>query len=194
MAQPFAVASSVPFLQQHLRSDYCAVYATGMALSLAGRFTDRRSVRALFGVRSGEWTGANHATISKAVRTALGVGVERWRHSRSRSAAGTWSFLRSCAERSRPVIATAYCRHRKLELECGHTFVLVAADDDSVLALDPLGRHPTRGLLYNVQINRPGRGDLLLRVCGSSWDLCVDRCVSTLACPAAPADGKGPSE
>jgi hypothetical protein len=181
LALRFDVLASFPFLRQHLRSDYCAVYATGMAMSLAGRATDRASARALFEVRGGQWSGANHAMISGAIRKALGASTGRWRHSRACTAVGLWKFLRSSSGRAYPIIATAYCRHRKLGLECGHAFVLVAADDDRVLAVDPLSCRPAQGLVHNIQIDRPSRGDLLLRVRGSSWDLCAGRRVSTLA-------------
>jgi hypothetical protein len=177
------------FIGQSLHSDYCAVYATAMALSLVGHPTGRRQAMALFGARPG-WPGASHAQISTALRRRMGRFDGRWRHVLGGDAQAAAARLRRCAAQAGAILVTAYCRHRTLDLVCGHAFVLTGRDRDGVWILDPLAGPPGDGARCNAQIPLDQSvGDRMLRVRGSAWDVCLDRPMSTMRVSRDPPGG-----
>lgn len=178
-----ALEEALLFLRQSLRSDYCAVYASGMLLSLLGVATDRRQARQLFGVRPGHWRGSTHRQIRQVLCDRVPGVAFHWRHSR-RGRDGVCDLLRTAAAAGQPALVTAYCRHPRLQASCGHAFLLTGARMDTVLLLDPLGRPPAAGERFNACLDaapRAGAADAaLLEVDGVAWSIDSSRRVSVL--------------
>lgn len=78
-------------------------------------------------------------------------------------------------------MVTAYCRHRTLDLLCGHTFVLVGCAQGAIRLLDPLGKKPSLASNGNVSVavSQLAASELIVAA-GAVWDLCGDRPVSIL--------------
>lgn len=169
------------FLGQSLRSDYCAIYATAMALTLAGHPTNRRQAFKLFKAGPG-WSGASHAEISSVLRRRMRSFRRRWRHSLCDNPVSAAATLYAAAVGDEPLLVTAYCRHRSLDLVCGHAFLVVGCDDGGLWLLDSLSRRPTDGAKTNARILLEQSLDgSLLRIDGSPWDVCVDKPFSTIS-------------
>jgi hypothetical protein len=167
------------FLKQSLYSDYCAVYATGMALSLAGYPTSKKEALKLFNAKSG-WQGASHSDISRAVCHAAGCSELEWCHfSSDQGELLQWLGRQCCSNSNSVLLVTAYCRLRAQNITCGHVFVLVGADERGLLALDPLSRRPRNDTHYNVILSSSDQSDLLAAG-GAPWDLCTDQELSFL--------------
>lgn len=169
------------FIRQSIRSDYCAVHSTAMALTLAGHVTSRRESLRLFSAGT-RWTGASHASIAEAIFRRTGQ-VGRWRHGPSGDSQVllTWLHKTAAALKGCPAVVTAYCQHRTLNLVCGHSFVLVGLTSTHIQLLDPLGRRPADNTSMNIFLalaQRPEAG--LLTATGAVWDLCASSQVSVL--------------
>lgn len=175
-----ALEGSRLFLRQSLRSDYCAVYASGMLLSLLGVVTDRQRARQLFGVRPGGWRGSSHRQIRQVLCDGVPGAAFHWRHSRP-GREGICALLRTAAAAGPPALVTAYCRHPRLEVSCGHAFLLTGARAGTLLLLDPLGRPPAAGERFNACLDTAARADPdLLAVDGVAWSIDAARRVSVL--------------
>lgn len=152
-----------------------------MALTLAGYPTSRRDGLELFGARYG-WVGASHASITAAVLRRTGH-LYRWRHCPNTEAQYvlTWLYRAAVNLRGRPAVVTAYCRHRILDLLCGHAFVLVGCSDERIRLLDPLGKRPTVVPDGNVLVSvSQFAAEALIVAEGAVWDLCGGRPISIL--------------
>jgi hypothetical protein len=167
------------FIGQSLRSDYCAVYATGMALSLAGYPTDRRRAMALFGASPG-WSGASHQAIAEAIKRATRSSVPAWQHSpKSGGALTQWMRDQLAGAAGAPLVITAWCRHRLHRVTCGHAFVATGIEENSLLLLDPLGPRPADRSNFNARISA-STSARWLHPTGTSWDICAWRGASAL--------------
>src|SRR3982751_6647709 len=120
------------FLGQSLYSDYCAVYATAMALCVAGVPTTRRQALGLFGAKPG-WQGATHAQMSEVLRGQLPGFRSRWRHWQFAAPHEAAMRLRKVAADGHPTLVTGYCRHRRYDVVCGHAFVITGRANHCVL-------------------------------------------------------------
>lgn len=173
-----------PFIRQSIRSDYCAVYATAMYLSLLGCQTDRRQALHLFGAKRGApWRGATHIDMLAVIRRCLPDYNARWLRTARSSSAVRRSF-QAIAARGSPALVTAYCRHRSSGVECGHAFLVTGFQEDRFLLLDPLGRPPSKADQYNTStVAKSARDGLdLWPVEGSAWDLIPARGAGVLQC------------
>jgi len=180
------------FIRQTIRSDYCAVHSTAMALTLAGHPTSRLEGLRLFEAGR-RWTGASHASISRAILRRTGR-LGRWRHGPSGNELELLPWLQrmAAALKGSPAVVTAYCQHRTLDLICGHSFVLVGLTPTHVELLDPLGKRPAAGQSTNVLLSLAQQpNDGLLATTGAVWDLRVDQKISVLKIGKS-ADGAPP--
>jgi len=145
--------SNEMFIRQSLYSDYCAVYSTGMALSIVGIQTDRRSALSLFNVKRG-WKGASHDDIDAALIRATGNKGSAWRcTNESLSGAQALSWLNNQFQSiSSPIIVTASCRLVQHNIICGHTFLVVGKSNASIHVLDPLTKAPPKSQQHNIEI------------------------------------------
>jgi hypothetical protein len=151
-----------------------------MALTLAGYSTNKRRAQALFGAKPG-WSGASHADISLAVQKATGSPSGEWTHWIEGSMdVRAWLLDQRAGHIAGSIIATAFCRHRKYDITCGHAFVLSGLDDRGLLMLDPLSRAPRHNETYNVILDARSTSNGLLVTQGADWDILIDRQVSVL--------------
>jgi hypothetical protein len=167
------------FLAQSIYSDYCAVYATAMALSLAGVPTTRRRALSLFNAKTG-WQGATHAQISEVLRNQLPCLRSRWRHWQFATPVEAALQLRRVSADSSLTLVTGYCRLRKYDVVCGHAFVVTGYRDGCVLILDSLGKRPSEGEQFNARISVNQEQAKLLVVDGSMWDICLAQPISVI--------------
>jgi hypothetical protein len=180
------VASDHPetelFIRQDIRSDYCAVYATGMCLSLAGMPTSRKDARELFGARA-HWPGASHSQIRLAVQRRHPDFNGRWRHLKASSGREVYRALELAVGAGSPVLVTAYCRHRALRITCGHAFVATQLTGAGIGVLDSLSGKPGGRACHNAIIVDGNVTSRWVRVVGAPWDISVLHPVSFLRVP-----------
>lgn len=171
-----------PFIRQSIRSDYCAVYATAMYLTLLGCETDRRQALLLFGAKRGTpWPGASHSDMLAVIRCCLPDYNGNWRKI-PRSASAIRRTFQGIAARGSPALITAYCRHRTSGVECGHAFLVTGFQDGRFLLLDPLGLPPLVGDLHNASAGAASAHDSskLWPIERSAWDLIPKRGAAVL--------------
>ena len=167
------------FLRQSLRSDYCAIYATAMALSLLDSPVGRRAALRMFRAAPGEWYGASHMLISKVVQDRLGRPSPSWHSVPASSSKRICDALARAVKSGRPSIVTAYCIHRRLQLRCGHAFVLMDRTSSAFRFMDPLSPAPSHGAKHNATLNACRQGhEGKLRIDGAPWDLVISQTVS----------------
>lgn len=173
---------ALPFIRQSIRSDYCAVYATAMFLSLLGCPTSRKQALRMFGARRGmTWPGASQADILTVIRQRLPGFSARWRRSAGSSSGLLRAFERA-AGRGLPALVAAQCRHRSSGVECGHAFLLTGSSGGRLLLLDPLCRPPAEGEQHNANLRVDHLKDeqVLWTIEHSAWDLLARRAAGLL--------------
>lgn len=178
------------FLGQSILSDYCAVYATGMLLSIAGRRTDRRDARRLFGARSGTWEGASHADIRAVLVSQLPGLTSRWVHVRAPDLLTVCGAFGRALERGAAALATAHCTHRRHRITCGHAFLITGITGQTIEVLDPLCHEPERGSQYNARISLAAQDtQTCIHVEHSPWDISLKSPVSLITVPVSWRNG-----
>jgi hypothetical protein len=171
------------FIRQNIRSDYCAVYATAMFLSLAGHPISRSKALELFAVRSRTWVGATHdemcAAIAK-INPSLALG---WSCTQPTTTRGFFRVAKD-SWRGYPTLVTAHCVHSRYGVSDWHAFVLVAVSTDTVAILDPLSRPPSAGCISNAEVRiaceHPSRR---LHVTGAGWEIDLNHAVWFMEVP-----------
>ena len=141
------------FLKQRLSSDYCAVYAAGMTLSLCGRPTDRRSAHRLFKVGTPSWRVPNHDEVCLALEIALPGATVALDSRRCADGLEVREWLASKLRRRRAVMVTARCELVEPRVTALHAFVVVRASENRIGLLDPLGSAPRPGDDCNAWID-----------------------------------------
>lgn len=160
------------FIRQSIRSDYCAVYATGMALSLAGFETSRQRALSLFRAGRG-WQGAAHTDIDAAINRATGREGLAWCSTfGALDGRNTLLWLgRQAKLAGGPIIVTASCRLVRHNVVCGHAFLVVGCEEGRLQLLDPLTREPKAGERHNLEMTDAGCSDLTVRAVGCLWEM-----------------------
>lgn len=159
------------FIRQSIHSDYCAVYSTAMFLSLQGRAVDRPAARMLFGARPSTWTGATHDQMREAISKYDTTISSRWIHTRPTTRRG---FFRVTQARwtGLPLLATAFCLHRRYKIRDWHAFVIVSVTSDDVHILDPLSKVPAPNETWNAKVSRKGHNaSSTIHVTGAAWEI-----------------------
>lgn len=173
-------ASELHFFRQSYRSNYCAVYSTGMLLQLLGWNGNRRQLMALFGLRRYErrYKGTHLRIVSKIVAGAAKIARPRWVGMRCLKGRVLRRVLvRHFSVNGAACLLSFSARH--LGISCRHVVVVTGIDAERVYLLDPLGGRPASGLFNRVlamesdQLElRPASYDLLRpsRCSVLTWD------------------------
>ena len=160
------------FLRQSVHSDYCAVYAGGMLLSILGQHTDRADAVRLFGADCYNWQKPDHSKIRRVLMKTLPNTRMRWLHYEC----GDFTALAKTARRllggKTAVLTTGRCIYGLRNVAAEHAFLITAVEDESIYVLDSLGRSPQSGQVSNASFDRAdGKDSRLLKVRGSFWSL-----------------------
>lgn len=159
------------FIGQRLSTDYCAVHAVGMFLSLKGLPHSRAQVHRLFGTRRAGWTPPDEAGVAEALRQILGPDAVRHRRVRIGSAAAKACILQQTCARG-PVLVSALCRLVADEkIRCRHAFLAIDVDEREARLLDSLGPHPPKGQSWNARLVFNGESRTVLETIGTCWKL-----------------------
>ncbi len=159
------------FLGQKLSSDYCAVYAAAMWLSLMGCATTRAESHLAFGTGRSGWAPPDEAAVTEVLRRRLGEhAVRRTTHRYSSSAALVAAGRRRLADSSALIVA-ATCRLRGTRVAARHAFLITGVEKTSLRILDSLGPAPMSGHLANALISDTGARQRFLPAAGTCWDV-----------------------
>lgn len=163
------------FLGQSSRSNYCAVYSTGMLLSLLGLATTRSAALRLFDLRRSnpDYSGATHFEIAHAFRSAASIKRCRWDyHKIFRFASVSKSLSAQLRDYGYPTLLTFGAIHKNGTWRCTHVVVAVAATERFIDVLDPLGKKPQELSTGNVRL-QVARAPAEISVIGNSYTVDV---------------------
>lgn len=178
---PQIAGTLIVFLKQSISSDYCAVYATGMLLSLMGVATTKTEAMRLFGVHPQTWTGSTQRQIHDVVSSAIPSVNAHWRRKRPQTSTSFVDMARRSMSAGAPCLVTARCKHRRLGLTCGHVFLITGADRNEVRILDPLGPKPPNGTKFNAVVLRGSDAvGCLVRPQMLAWEIDLKTSLSVL--------------
>jgi hypothetical protein len=161
------------FIGQSTRSNYCAVYSTGMLLSMLGMPITRPRLLRLFDLTrtNPRYLGASHADIG--IVFAREVHLERWRwvcwpafDFDAISESLRWQLRRTGC----PTLLSFGIIHKNRRWRARHVAVVRAAADRVIELLDPLGRKPHINCSANVLL-RLSPDSQNIRVIGNSYYL-----------------------
>ena len=144
------------FLRQSVRSNYCGVYSVGMLLSFMGIPVDRQRAFSFFCLaRSNpDYEGGTYEDMAVVVRQYGPVYDARWHWWGSFSFERVVRLLRrQRPQPSYPTLLTFGAIHPRMSVRCMHVAVVIDANPEGILLLDPLGR-PPGPRPFNVRILR----------------------------------------
>lgn len=155
--------SAEGFFRQSVRSDYCAVYATGSLLALHDVHLSRTQLLRRFGCDTRTtWRGAAPLQIASVVEMELqGARCRAERVS-----------LRRLRRTSKPLLVAAVGRLcRNTPLRCWHAFVVLSNRRGVLKLIDPLAAPPSTLLAGNARIRLGDRSPAWLHVDGAPWEI-----------------------
>ena len=159
------------FLSQKLSSDYCAIYAAAMWLSLMGRATTGAESHVAFGTRRAGWVPPDEATVVEVLRRMLGGEHVRAAARRYSGAAELVAAGRRRLRRSNALLVAATCRLRHARVSARHAFLITGYNNDLLRVLDSLGRPPVSAQPTNASISGAGARQRFLPAAGACWDV-----------------------
>jgi len=160
------------FLKQSVRSNYCAVYSTGMLLSLLGIPTTRAQALSLFALSrcNPTYGGASQPEIGNAFARLARVRHWRWEsQKRFNFALLSQSVRAQFRSNPQPTLLSFGAIHRNGKWRCLHVVVALSVTEDFIETLDPLGPTPP-GPHGNVWFKR-GHSSSQIEVIGNSYRL-----------------------
>ena len=146
------------FLGQRLSTDYCAVCAVGMLLTLFGRPHRRADAHRLFGTRRLGWQPPDERAVLDRLVEMFGRDQVRCRSRRFRTVERLADGL-AAAREDRPILVAAHCRLQPDAIVARHAFLATAIENNEIRLLDSLAARPKGQRLWNVR----------LRACDDGW-------------------------
>jgi hypothetical protein len=160
------------FLRQSFRSNYCAVYSTGMLLSLLGIPTTRAEALSLFDLRRSNptYVGASHLEIGKALARLALIKHWRWESQKRFEFAVVLRSVRAQLDSNpQPTLLSFGAIHKNGRWRCLHVVVVTRVTEEVIEGIDPLGPTPA-GNNGNVWFKR-GDSPTQIRVIGNSYSI-----------------------
>jgi hypothetical protein len=159
------------FLRQRLSSDYCAVYAAAMWVSIIDRPVSRAQSHAAFGTRRPGWHPPDEPTVAKVLSGLLNgrdVRLDARRYPNSSAMVGA---CKGRLARSTALLVAATCRLRSERVTAKHAFVVTGSQGAALQVLDSLGSHPGSQFSNALIPASSKKGRRFAEVIGARWDI-----------------------
>lgn len=162
------------FIKQTSRSNYCGVYSTGMLLSLLGTTTTRNQALALFNLKRNnpDYLGASHNDIENVLAKTTEIENWRWKYYKQFYFASVSKSIRTQIKvNGQPTLLSFEAIHKNGIWRCTHVAVAVAAFNEAIALLDPLGSNPSVGNPVNVWLLASEDKFKRIKVIGNSYSI-----------------------
>jgi hypothetical protein len=159
------------YIGQSTRSNYCAVYSTGMLLSLMGRRVTRQYALRLFDLKRSnpEYAGASHFDIGRIFARELPVTAWCWDYHEVFDFALASKLIRRHLQKTGcPTLISFRIVHKKRKWKAKHVAVATGATENLIQLLDPLAGKPRGCSRANVWLQKEA-GLKTIRVVGGSY-------------------------
>lgn len=160
------------FIAQSIRSDYCAVYACSMLLTLLGVDAGKQSCMRSFGIRRNgcHFNGVTYSEISRVLQQSLPFVQFGWKFRSHSSFNGIVGLLQSHFSRiGVPTLVVFGAVHERMGVRCRHAAVAISTGRYGIRLLDSLGRMPKDRVKWNVTILSKGNKQGLHLVKGARY-------------------------